>query len=173
MIKTDRLLIDLPSPSDMEDMRALHNNPEILKWLTDTRLVSKKQQNFWFAQLQKSKSSQRYTVKLIDSYQLVGVFRVDNIDYENNSVYVGLDISPLSQRKGLATEVYVAMIKYLFLEVNMNRLTLITLANNYAAISLYEKLGFIREGTLREAYFRGGNYVDGYFYSLLKKDVKF
>jgi RimJ/RimL family protein N-acetyltransferase len=173
VIKTNRLLIDLASQSDIEDMRTLHNNPEILKWLTDTRIISKKQQSLWYKQLQKSKRSQRFTVKLIDSNQLVGVFRLDNIDHENRSVYVGLDISPLSQRKGYATEVYLAMNNYLFFEFKMHRLMLITLANNYRAISLYEKLGFIKEGTLRKAYFRSGNYVDGYIYALIKKDVKF
>lgn len=173
MIKTNRLFIDLASQNDIEDMRTLHNDPEILKWLTDTRIISKKEQSLWFTQLQKSKKSQRFTVKLINSNQLIGVFRVDNIDHENRSVYVGLDISPSSQRQGYATEVYLAMINYLLFEIKMNRLMLITLSNNNRAVSLYEKLGFIKEGTLRESFLRSGNYVDGYIYALIKKDVKF
>lgn len=42
----------------------------------------------------------------------------------------------------------------------MRKLTLRVLSTNRAAISLYERLGFTREGDLREEFLINGSYVD-------------
>ena len=44
------------------------------------------------------------------------------------------------------------------------------IAYNERAIKLYEKLGFTREGTLREFIFRDGNRYDMYLYGLLRHE---
>jgi RimJ/RimL family protein N-acetyltransferase len=88
----------------------------------------------------------------------------------NKSAYVGLDVSIDFRRKGFALETYEAMITFLFEELELNRLSLITLATNHSAVSLYEKLGFIKEGILRQAFYRGTEYVNGLIYSKLRND---
>lgn len=44
--------------------------------------------------------------------------------------------------------------------LDLKRLELTVFADNAAAIALYEKLGFEREGVLRSYAFRDGAYVD-------------
>jgi L-phenylalanine/L-methionine N-acetyltransferase len=44
--------------------------------------------------------------------------------------------------------------------LNVRRLGLIVFADNQRAIGLYEKLGFVREGVMREFGFRRGEYLD-------------
>ena len=44
----------------------------------------------------------------------------------------------------------------------LRRIGLEVYTDNAAAIALYEKFGFIREGTLRDFAFRDGGYVDAY-----------
>jgi RimJ/RimL family protein N-acetyltransferase len=170
MIRTERLIIRLIESQDIEQVRKLHNHPETLKWLSDTHLVTKVEQESWFKKVSTSLTSRRYVVELRETKDLVGVFRLDDIDMANKSAYVGLDVSIDFRRKGFALETYEAMITFLFEELELNRLSLITLATNHSAVSLYEKLGFIKEGILRQAFYRGTEYVNGLIYSRLRND---
>ena len=171
MIKTERLEIRLIEPKDLENVRKLHNDSETLKWLSDTHIVSQYEQILWFQKIQSSSHIRRYVVELLESKELVGVFRLDNIDVENKSAYVGLDIAVDYRRRGFALETYSAMNLYLFDKFKFNRLSLTTLANNYAAISLYKKLGYRKEGVMREAFYKNGKFIDGFFYSMLRSDL--
>ena len=172
MIKTERLEIRLLERKDLENVRKLHNDPETLKWLSDTHVVSQSEQILWFQKLQNSNTSRRYVVELLESKELVGVFRLDNVDVENKSAYVGLDIAVCYRRRGFAVETYNAMNLYLFCELKLNRLSLHTLVNNHAAISLYEKLGYRKEGIMREAFYKNGKFIDSFLYSLLRTDLE-
>ena len=167
MIRTERLIIRLIESQDIEQVRKLHNHPETLKWLSDTHPVTRVEQESWFKKISTSLTSRRYVVELCETGHLVGVFRLDDIDMENKSAYVGLDISIDFRRKGFALETYEAMIPFLFEELQLNRLSLITLETNHPAVSLYEKLGFIKEGILRQAFYRETGYVNGLVYSKL------
>ena len=170
LIRTSRLEIKPLAEESLEAARILHNDPETLRWLSDTREISQSDQVNWFKELQTSKSSIRLAVRLLKSNDLVGVFRIDQLDLLNKSANVGLDISLPHRRLGYAKETYLGMLEYFFRELKLNRLALITLATNIAAIKLYEELGFSREGILRQAFIRDSLFVDAYQYALLKSE---
>ena len=85
MIRTERLIIRLIESQDIEQVRKLHNHPETLKWLSDTHLVTKVEQESWFKKVSTSLTSRRYVVELRETKDLVGVFRLDDIDMANKS----------------------------------------------------------------------------------------
>jgi RimJ/RimL family protein N-acetyltransferase len=172
LIRSERLEISTISEQDLEEVRILHNDPETLRWLSDTRKVSVQNQKIWFEAIKDSKTSQRYVVRSISDKKLVGVFRFDNFDATNRSVNIGLDIDTKSRRLGYARETYETLIPYFFTVLQINRLALITLSTNLAAINLYEQLGFKREGILREAFYRKSIYLDAYQYSLLSSEIR-
>jgi RimJ/RimL family protein N-acetyltransferase len=172
MIKTRRLRIGFIESSDLEEVRLLHNHPDTLMWLSDTHKVTVQEQQEWFSTLINSQKSQRYVARELLSGKLVGVFRLDNLDLENESAQVGLDVALDFRRQGLATEIYMAMIPHFFGEMLLNRISLVTLESNFAARALYEKLGFVEEGRLRKAFLRDNCYIDGVIYSLLSSEYR-
>jgi RimJ/RimL family protein N-acetyltransferase len=167
LFKTDRLEIRLISEKDIEDVRLLHNDFSTLKWLTDTSIVTEAEQIKWFQSLKNNQRHRRYVARKIDDSKIVGVFRLNDIDFQNKSAQVGLDIEKIFRQKGYATEIYDQMLKYIFNDLGMNRVSLVTLANNIPALALYSKLGFKKEGTLRNAIFRNSKFVDLIQYGLL------
>jgi len=171
MIKTDRLTIRPIEHKDIESVRVLHNDPEILEWLSDPHIVSKHDQEIWFTKINASLTADRFVVELSESKDLVGVFRLDDIDLNNHSALIGLDIATKFRRTGMALETYEAVLPFLFETFKLNRLSLVTLSSNQPAISLYEKLGFIKEGILREAFYKNDKYINGVIYSKLKADI--
>lgn len=172
MFETDRLLISPIILSDSEEVRLIHNHPENLKWLSDSRLVSRVEQVNWVNSIIASKVSSRFVVREKVDSRIIGVFRFDRYDRQNLSAEIGLDIAFSSRRQGFAREVYINMFPYLFIDLKLNRLSLITLARNIPAIKLYEGLGFTREGMLREVIKRETEYLDVFQYSMLASEYR-
>ena len=170
MLESKRLVISEISSKDLEDVRLLHNEPETLKWLSDSHTVTRDEQSKWFEGLVQSTTSTRYIARKKSEGSLVGVFRFDRLDRSNCSAEVGLDVSVQYRRLGFAKEIYETLIPYFFHEMSLHRLSLITLENNIPAISLYQSLGFMREGVLREAIRRDSGFINAIQYSMLKSE---
>lgn len=156
--------------SDREDARLLHNDSSTLEWLSDQRVVGKFQQIIWLLRIKKSKKSERWVARKLQNDELISIIRLDQIDFKNRSLLIGLDVNPKYRRQKFATEIYSAIIPYLFDKYQMNRLSLVTLESNRHAIGLYKKIGFSQEGTLRQVFYRDGIFQDALAFSLLKED---
>jgi ribosomal protein S18 acetylase RimI-like enzyme len=71
----------------------------------------------------------------------------------------GLAVEPGARRRGVATALLNAAEQRLR-DRGTRKLSLRVLSTNHAAIALYERLDFVREGVLREEFFINGGYVD-------------
>lgn len=157
-----------------EWVRKLHNSDETLFQLTDVEHITAAQQAEWCRSMMMSRTSKRYIVKAkikgmtFDDW--VGVFRVDNIDYKNKSVMVGLDIEEKFRGKGLARPTYTYFLDYYFNQLGMNRIYLKVLETNSRAIHIYKSLGFKEEGRDRQAIFRNGKFNDYICMSILRSE---
>ena len=72
--------------------------------------------------------------------------------------------------QGLGREVVSLLLDHAFLEANFNRVWLRVLDTNPRAIACYEKVGFVREGRLRDHFFTGGRYVDVHVLGVLQRE---
>ena len=101
----------------------------------------------------------------------VGYFRTSNHSKTNGNIYLGADIHPDYQGRGIAQTAYPLAMRKLFDELFLHKISLEVLSTNSRAIHLYEKLGFVREGCKREEVkLPDGTYVDSVVMSLLKED---
>lgn len=62
------------------------------------------------------------------------------------------------------------LIKFVFEELNMHKISLGVFDFNERAIKCYEKVGFVEEGRFKEQLFKGGKYVDEIRMAILAKD---
>lgn len=83
---------------------------------------------------------------------------------------IGYDLAPAHWGEGVMSEALQAIIRYGFEEMDLNRITLLALSYNERSIKLAERLGFVKEGVLRENTFFNGEFVDDVLYSLLRAD---
>lgn len=67
--------------------------------------------------------------------------------------------------KGIAAKASKLLLDYAF---NNLRVYLYTETDNLAAVKLYEKVGFVREGTIKKDLFSRGRFVDRYIYGITK-----
>ncbi|WP_245966874.1 GNAT family N-acetyltransferase [Sphaerisporangium album] len=83
---------------------------------------------------------------------------------------IGILIRPALQGRGIGTEAQRGLARYLFDHSWANRIEASTDIRNIAERKALEKAGFTREGVLRGALWRGGQWHDQVLYSLLRAD---
>jgi len=93
----------------------------------------------------------------------------DISDYERRCLW-GIILTKAYWRQGYGTEAAGLVLAYVFKELGFRRLKSYTHSGNVASMKFQEKLGFVREGVLRQEYFYGGAYVDGIDYAMLVEE---
>jgi RimJ/RimL family protein N-acetyltransferase len=72
--------------------------------------------------------------------------------------------------KGYGTEVTQLVVAYGFATLNLHRIALTVSDVNRAGVTAYERAGFTREGVLRQACYRDGQYHDKLVMSILRPE---
>lgn len=112
-----------------------------------------------------------FAVRNIEDNEFIGVTGFENILWNNGTALVYIGIGNNKYRgKGLGKEALYLTLDFGFKELNFHRIYLIVISYNKAAINLYESLGFVKEGTYREAVYRDGQRWDLYLYGILRPE---
>ena len=83
---------------------------------------------------------------------------------------IGLALLPEYRGQGLGTAAQRLLVDHLFRFTTVHRLEAGTDAENVAEQKALERIGFTREGVLREVAFRDGTWRDTVIYALLRDD---
>jgi ribosomal-protein-alanine N-acetyltransferase len=101
---------------------------------------------------------------------LVGTCGYCTWDRQHHHAEIGYDLWPDYWGQGLMPEAIGALIRYGFEEMDLNRIQATTHTENQRSQRVLAKLGFQKEGVLREFYCRDGIYNDQVLFSLLRSE---
>lgn len=112
-----------------------------------------------------------FRIRTLQGDQLIGFISIHSIEWNNQAGILSIGIGePDFRSKGYGTEAIRLMLKYAFHELNLERVGLDVIASNLRAIHVYEKCGFVKEGTLRRAVSRDGKRIDCLVMGILKSE---
>lgn len=115
----------------------------------------------------------RFSLRLKEGNELIGYAELNGILWPHRTGWVTIAIADETKwGKGYGREAMQCLIRYAFRELNLYRLQLTVFSYNTRAKTLYESLGFRREGCYREFLERDGKRHDMYLYGLLRKEWK-
>ena len=103
---------------------------------------------------------------------LCGALRLNKIEVDNRKTSISYLLDAGSQGRGIATLAVRALLEYCFGDLGMNRVELTCATDNVRSIRMAERVGFVREGLLRQAEWLGGAFVDHYIYGLLHSEFR-
>jgi ribosomal-protein-alanine N-acetyltransferase len=83
---------------------------------------------------------------------------------------MGYDLNPAFWGKGIMTEALISIIQYGFDQMGLHRIEVLISHHNKRSQELIRRLGFKREGVLRDHYFIEGRFSDDVIFSLLKEE---
>lgn len=160
-------------PLEREDAGAVapwFNDPQTRQYLRRQLPMSVQAEE---AHLEKSQGDHGFilgiAVKANDA--LIGTAGLHSIDWRNRQAGFGISIGAAEQRaKGYGREATSLIAGYAFETLNLNRVWLHVYEDNARAISVYEKVGFRKEGVLRQDSFRDGQYWDTIVMALLREE---
>jgi len=104
--------------------------------------------------------------------ELVGSINTHNCDQRHGTFKYGVAVFREHWRKGYASEAVQILIRYYFEELRYQKVTAHVYAFNEGSISLQERLGFVREGKLRNMIFTKGQHFDEFVYGLTKNEYE-
>ncbi len=112
-----------------------------------------------------------FTICENSSDEPVGMTAYYRIDSVSRAAVFFLSIYDTSKwGKSYGSEATMLMVDYAFNILNLNRIQLHVASENANAVSIYEKCGFKKEGTLREAMYHNNRYIDFYVMGILRSE---
>jgi RimJ/RimL family protein N-acetyltransferase len=149
--------------TDLQRMHRWHNDPELYVTLTSPfHPVSLQTVEEWLKKkVQYTSQEVNYAICLTETSEHVGNIYMREIDYINRSGFLGAFIGCTEhRRKGYITEAVKQVVEYAYGVLGLQRLYMHTIADNYPAITLLEKCGFMIEGKMRRHIFKNGEFKD-------------
>jgi len=168
-------ILRIPEPSDLEYLYKQKNNPEISVLLGGfSPGYSMEDMKDWLQYHRKRSDEIIWSIIEKDNNICVGHVGLYKIDYRVRSAEFAIMIGDNSAwGKGLGKNCTIFSVKYAFNELNINRVQLTVLSTNVRAIDLYKSIGFVVEGTMREAQYKIGKYIDVLIMSMLRSEYNF
>lgn len=92
--------------------------------------------------------------------QPVGSISTHDCDRRNGTFSYGVDVAEEHRGHGHATEAIRLILRYYFEELRYHKANVGVHSYNEPSLRLHDRLGFTREGVIREAVYTGGRYYD-------------
>jgi len=101
---------------------------------------------------------------------VVGRIGLHYIDMANKTAAIGYWLSKSAEGKGIITQCCKAIINYGFTQLNLHRIEIKAANQNLRSLAIPQKLGFVKEGILRQSEWVNGQPLDIVLYAMLKQD---
>jgi RimJ/RimL family protein N-acetyltransferase len=101
----------------------------------------------------------------------IGNIGLHNVERENRRATLGIVIGDKAYwGKGYGTDAIETMLGWAFGWLNLHRVTLTVYADNERAMRCYQSCGFRHEGTMRQARYSEGQYLDEHVMGILREE---
>ena len=150
-------------------------DPETARWIRFEYLVSLDTDDLraHVRELMRRPQTCFFAVYARDTDAFIGTHKIDHIELRAGRGDMGIMIGHRGYRgKGLSADIMSVGCAYAFEELGLRKLTGGTAATNIPMIRCFEKLGFKREGLLRQQLKIQESYVDHALYGLLREEWK-
>jgi len=112
----------------------------------------------------------RFGVERIADHVLIGICTLFNLSEECRSAEIGYGLHSSAWGNGYMNEALVALLTYGFSQLDLNRVEADIDPRNIDSARSLERIGFLKEGHLRESCVVNGAITDSARYGLLRSD---
>lgn len=173
-LETERLILRKFKDEDASDLfNNWANDSNVTKYLTwpthENLDTSKYVIGLWLNEYSNS-DHYNWCIELKEDGQAIGSISVVSIDENVEAVEIGYCIGKEYWDKGIVTEAFLSIIKFLFEEVDVKRIVAKHDTNNPASGAVMKKCGLKFEGVNRKAGKNNTGICDMAVYSILKEE---
>ena len=175
IIETERLLLRELNPEAYGKLLASNNDQEIKSFFgfTTEEQLQEEKNRFAKGLTTFNKSFKFFFIVEKQSNKTIGWCGYHTWYVTHNRAEIGYMLnSDEYMGKGYMTEVLKAVIDYGFNKMNLHRIEAFVGPDNTPSLKLMDSFGFIKEGVLREHYFKNNKMEDSVVFSLLRREYE-
>jgi RimJ/RimL family protein N-acetyltransferase len=172
-IRGDRVVLRPMGPQDAEAMWADAHDDEITRFTGTHDRFTREQIERWCASRPVQTDRLDLAVTDPDSGAWLGEVVINEWDPDNRSCSFRIALSANGRNRGVGTEATRLIVDHVFDVIDdppVNRISLEVFGFNRRGLAVYEKVGFVREGVLRDALYWDGEFHDAIVMSILRRD---
>lgn len=175
MIRSERLYLRSIERDDLERCHDWINDEDLRSTLAQRYPMSLAQEADWIERTTRGQDPSRliFAICLFEGDRHIGNCGLEGVDRDNGVATFGILIGEADCRgKGFGEEATRALCRFGFEEMNLHKIRLDVHAGNAGAMRTYERVGFRKEGVLREEAYRRGEYIDVIRMGLLRGELR-
>ncbi len=161
--------------SDIDELFALtiknrNHLKRFLNWIKDDYSIMNTQK-FITETLEKEIGGKMFSRKIIYNNKIIGMIGLNGIN-QDKSAEIGYWIDEDEQGRGIVSEATKRIVTQGFNELNLNRIGLRCAVINTKSCAIPARLGFKKEGVLRQSVLVENKFLDMEIWSILKEEWK-
>jgi RimJ/RimL family protein N-acetyltransferase len=172
-LSTDRLRLRPFTAADEDALFALHSDAYVLRYWDAPPWTDRARAGRFVAacrQMAAEGTGARLAIDRASDETFLGWCGLTRWNPGFRSAALGYCLAQAAWGQGHATEAAGALLQWAFATLDLNRVQAETDTRNAASARVLEKLGFVREGTLREDCVVDGDVSDSWVYGLLRRE---
>jgi ribosomal-protein-serine acetyltransferase len=170
LLLDDEIVLKILNPDAADELFALidSNRFYLRRWLPwiDTNPAIENTKIFILSSLEQHKMNLGFQCGIWFQGFLAGVIGFHGLDWMNRNVEIGYWLGEKFQGHGIMTKACQALVDYAFTTYELNRVQIRCATGNSKSNAIIERLGFMKEGTARQAEFLYDHYVDLFVYGM-------
>lgn len=159
-------------PSDFDAFYSVYSDPRVTRYWSFPAWTHPSQGEAYFASAVEGSDPSRLLcwAVTLDDDRLIGTTTLFAINRAQGRAEIGYALHPDAWGRGLAGDALGAMVGHAFDGLGLRRLEADIDPRNTASCRLVERLGFVREGLLRERWHVAGETCDSALFGLLARE---
>ncbi|SHF75397.1 Protein N-acetyltransferase, RimJ/RimL family [Microbulbifer donghaiensis] len=157
--------------ADLPSLQAIFADPQVVRYMATEPLGTRAAAEQYLQSIREGfleGSLYQWGIEL--EGEIIGTCTLAAIDRQNRHAQIGFALKRDCWGRGLILKAVPAVIEFAFKRLQSHRIGADADPRNVASIRVLEKLGFQREGLLRECYFHMGEIQDALLFGLLQRD---
>ena len=173
IITAPRVVLRWISEDDIDGLYEIFSNPQVMRYWSTVPLPNREAAAALQREIAEGNKSQtmfKWGIALRESNTVIGTTTLFNLSLDNGRAEIGYAMAHAHWGKGYMNEALKALVSHTFEVMELRRLVADVDPRNAASIRTLERLGFQREGFLRERWHVNGEIQDALFYGLLRRE---
>ncbi|MEU6765735.1 GNAT family protein [Streptomyces sp. NPDC046853] len=172
-LHTARLRLRPFADADANALYPLHSSPHVMRFWDSPPWTEQARAEQFIARCRKladEGTGARVAIDRASDGAFVGWCALTRWDPDFRSASLGYCLDDATWGQGYATEAAHALLRWAFDTLDLNRVQAEADTRNVASARVLEKVGFVREGTLREECIVNGEVSDTWVFGLLRRE---
>ncbi|HVQ37354.1 MAG TPA: GNAT family N-acetyltransferase [Pyrinomonadaceae bacterium] len=172
-IEANRIRLRWVSEADIDALYTIFSDPEVMRYWSSPPIADRDAAAKIVAEIHEgfaSRAHLKWGLARLTDDMVIGTVTLYGLNLEHRRAEIGYAMGRAHWGNGYMQEALQALLGFAFDVLHLHRIEADVDPRNAASIRSLEKLGFQREGYLRERWQVGGEIQDALFYGLLRSD---